>query len=107
MGSHVDVRENVGEGETPVTRLDDAVERATFIKMDLEGFETRALKGAARLVRECLPRLAITGYHYADDLLDIVQTIHGLRPDYCFRLRHHSNYYYDSILYATSGEALH
>lgn len=107
MGSHVDVDADNDGGETPVTRLDDAVEKVTFIKMDLEGFETRALKGAARLVREFAPRLAITGYHYADDLLDIAQTIRGLRADYSFRLRHHSNYYYDSILYAESDGMLH
>ena len=103
MGSHVDDGE--AAGNTPITRLDDAVDKATFIKMDLEGFETRALKGAARLLQECGPRLAITGYHYADDLLDVARTISDLRPDYRFRLRHHSNYYYDSIIYAESDGA--
>ena len=48
-----------------------AIDAATFIKMDLEGFEQRALRGAARLIRECRPRMAITAYHYADDLLDL------------------------------------
>ena len=100
MGSHVD--DGGGDGETPITRLDDAVDEATFIKMDLEGFEARALKGASRLLRECGPRLAITGYHYADDLLDVAHTIRELRQDYRFKLRHHSNYYYDSIIYAES-----
>ena len=105
MGSHVE--DGGGDGETPITRLDDAVDRATIIKMDLEGFEKRALLGAERLLRECAPRLAVTGYHYADDLLEISDTIRAICPQYQFRLRHHSNYYYDSIIYAEPANGLH
>jgi len=36
--------------------------------------------------------MAITGYHYADDLLDLWQLLRELAPDYSLRLRHHSNY---------------
>ena len=68
------------------------VDEVTFIKMDLEGFEQRALKGAARLIRECRPRMAITAYHYSDDLLDLWRLFGELAPDYELRLRHHSNY---------------
>lgn len=100
MGSHVD--EAAGNsGDTPVVRLDDALDEATFIKMDLEGFEQRALRGAERLIRTCRPRMAITAYHYADDLLDLWRTLEDLAPDYELRLRHHSCYYYDTIFYAS------
>ena len=99
MGSHVD--EAAGNsGDTPILRLDDVLDEVTFIKMDLEGFEQRALRGAARLIRECRPRMAITAYHYADDLLDLWRLLEELAPDYELRLRHHSNYYYDTIFYA-------
>jgi FkbM family methyltransferase len=98
MGSHVD--ETSGNGATRITRLDDAIDDATFIKMDLEGFEKRALAGARGLIDACRPRLAITTYHYADDLLDICSTIRSMVPDYVLRLRHHSNYFYDTIVYA-------
>ncbi len=99
MGSHVD--EKLGNsGNTRITRLDDALDGVTFIKMDLEGFEQRALVGAERLIRSCRPRMAITGYHYADDLLNIWNLLKDLAPGYSLRLRHHSSYYYDSILYA-------
>lgn len=99
MGSHVD-EAGGNSGDTPVTRLDDALEEVSFIKMDLEGFEQRALRGAARLIRECRPRMAITGYHFADDLLDLWKLLGELAPDYTLRLRHHSTFYYDSIIYA-------
>lgn len=103
MGSHVD--ETAGNsGDTPVVRLDDAMDEVTFIKMDLEGFEQRALRGAERLLRECRPRMAITAYHYADDLLDLWRLFGELAPDYELRLRHHSSYYYDTIFYAAPNE---
>lgn len=104
MGSHVD--EAAGNsGDTPIVRLDDVLDAVTFIKMDLEGFEQRALRGAARLISECHPRMAITAYHYADDLLDLWRLFEELAPDYEIRLRHHSSYYYDTIFYASPRES--
>ncbi|MEO8487071.1 MAG: FkbM family methyltransferase [Betaproteobacteria bacterium] len=103
MGSHVD--EAAGNiGDTPIVRLDDVMDEVTFVKMDLEGFEQKALRGAARLIRECRPRMAITAYHYADDLLDLWKLFGELAPDYELRLRHHSSYYYDTIFYAAPAE---
>jgi FkbM family methyltransferase len=90
-----------GSQSCETVRLDDELEALTFLKMDIEGFESRALKGASRLIKECSPRMAITAYHYPYDLLDIVDTIDSLREGYVMRLRHHYNYYYDTILYAS------
>ena len=100
MGSHVD--ETTGsDANTTVVRLDDVLDEVSFIKMDLEGFEQRALRGATRLIAEFRPRMAITAYHYADDLLDVWQLLSEVAPDYELRLRHHSSYYYDTIFYAS------
>lgn len=97
MGSRLDANGNV---QVQASTLDDEVSHATFIKMDVEGHEVKILQGASRLIAESKPRLAITGYHFADDLLDIVQLLLKIEPAYRLRLRHHSFYYYDTILYA-------
>ncbi len=44
--------------------------------------------------------MAITGYHYADDLLNIAQLVHEIEPRYRLRMRHHSFWYYDTVSYA-------
>ena len=98
MGSSV---VETGMSTIQCVTIDEMVENASFIKLDVEGFEARALKGAGRLLSKQRPRLAVASYHYATDLLDIAQTIDDLAPDYSFYLRHHFGYFYDTILYAT------
>lgn len=56
----------------PVMPLDDIVEelgldRVDWIKMDIEGAEQRALKGAARTLARFKPNLAVCTYHRQDD----------------------------------------
>lgn len=90
------------------TRLDDELEKLTLLKLDIEGFEARALEGASHLIRTQRPRMAICVYHYAQDLLDIVKQLDTLTDGYHLRLRQHSpGHYYDLVLYASpvSGSA--
>lgn len=101
MGSRLDFS---GNTQIQASTLDDEVEHTTFIKMDVEGHEVNILQGAKRLLAESKPKLAITGYHFSDDLLDIVKLIKEVVPEYRLRLRHHSFYYYDTIIYADISE---
>jgi FkbM family methyltransferase len=98
MGSHVS---SSGGVEVPCVKLDDVVEDATFIKMDVEGFEARALRGAAQLIARAKPRMAIASYHYANDLLDVADTLREIVPGHRLHLRHHYSFFYDSIIYAS------
>lgn len=99
MGSYVTPR---GDICISATRLDDELENLTFLKMDIEGFEAKALEGASRLISTQRPRMAICVYHYALDLLDVMTQLDKLVDGYHFRLRQHSCFaYYDLVLYAS------
>ena len=60
-----------------------------FIKMDIEGAEMSALRGAAATILRYKPKLAICTYHKLEDKWTILSYIRSLRPDYQFDLRHH------------------
>ena len=88
----------------PVTALDYSIpndERVTFIKMDIEGSEAEAIKGAKRIISEQKPKLAICLYHKLDDPWVIPSLIMNYNADYKFYLRHYSLLdMLDTVLYA-------
>jgi FkbM family methyltransferase len=47
--------------------LDDVLEHATYIKMDIEGAEIDTLKGAERIITTDHPNLAASLYHTPED----------------------------------------
>ena len=68
---------------------EQGIARIDFIKMDIEGSELDALRGAAQSIRKYKPRLAICTYHKLQDMWKIPLYIKKLRPDYEFAFRHH------------------
>ena len=62
-------------------------EKIKFIKMDIEGAELTALKGAAETIKTFKPTLAICAYHKAEDLITLPQFIKSLNLNYKFYLR--------------------
>lgn len=74
--------------------------KATFIKMDIEGAELRALHGCRNTIVEHRPKLAICVYHKPNDIVEIPLYIHDIAPDYRFYLRHHSRRQFETVLYA-------
>ncbi len=75
-------------------------ERITFIKMDIEGAERDALKGAEQIIKAQKPKLAISIYHKPDDIVAIPSLILEMRMDYKFYIRHYSLLTNETILYA-------
>ena len=88
-GQFVDPHETHGGKieQLPVTTIDALVAqlkltRLDFIKMDIEGSEPYALKGAAETLRRFKPRLAIGTYHRPGDLEGIHQIVMKTNPGY-------------------------
>ncbi len=91
----------VGGGETvQMTTLDLAIaDPVSFIKMDLEGWELRALAGCERHIRQDRPKLAIAVYHRASDFRDIWRYVRALHPDYRVFLRHYTQGWSETVMY--------
>lgn len=91
-----------GSLEVEVDSLDHLLPDAeiSFIKMDVEGAEMEALRGAANTIKKNTPKLAISVYHNRNDIFEIPLFIHQLHPGYRFYLRHHSTTFSETVLFA-------
>jgi len=83
------VIENQGAGRTEilVTTIDKLVRelglpRVTYIKMDIEGAEREALKGAVDTLRRYRPRLMLDSYHRPDDMQVLPGILRSVHADY-------------------------
>lgn len=86
-----------------VVSLDEALsgQNATFLKLDIEGAELSALKGAQALIRRQTPKIAVCVYHRTDDLWRIPLYLKALVPAYRFALRHHADFFVsETVCYA-------
>lgn len=94
-------RENIFV-EVPVDSLDHLLgdERVTYIKMDIEGAELNALKGGANIIEKYKPKLAISLYHKAEDIYEIPLYLKSLVPEYKFYIRHYTDLWEETVLYA-------
>ncbi|MDR7813502.1 FkbM family methyltransferase [Lacrimispora sp.] len=92
--------DDIGE-EVKVTSVDYALdgEKATFIKMDIEGAEYEALKGCRNTIQKYKPKLAICIYHKLTDIFEIPALILEYCPEYKFYLRHYSPFHVETVLY--------
>jgi FkbM family methyltransferase len=79
-----------------------AIPRVDFIKMDIEGFELRALRGAWRTLHVYKPRLAISLYHSPSDFVTIPGFLTDLGLGYRLYLDHHTIHSEETVLYAVA-----
>ncbi len=75
--------------------------KITLIKMDIEGYEPEALRGAKQIITEQKPKMAVCLYHRLEDFWQIPQYLKKLNPDYKLYIRHHSPVVWDSVLYVS------
>lgn len=82
-------------------KIDDSVEeKVTFIKLDVEGAEYQALKGAENQIKQNRPKLAVCVYHKPGDIIEIPRLILEMNPKYRLYLRHYSLNEWETVLYA-------
>jgi FkbM family methyltransferase len=81
---------------------DGSIPKVDFVKMDIEGFELAALKGAEQTLRRFRPKLAISIYHNWEDYWTILKYVDGLKLDYRFYLENYTLSDGETILYASS-----
>lgn len=90
-----------GNSLVSILKIDDVLngERATFIKMDIEGGELEALKGAEKTIKICRPKLAISIYHKKEDIFEIPLYLLSLHEDYKIIFRHYTFQNSDTVMY--------
>lgn len=77
-------------GELEVTSLDDDInEKITILKMDIEGSELKALKGAENHIIKDKPKLLLSVYHGYEELLTLWEYLEKLNLSYHYYLRYY------------------
>lgn len=76
------------------------IEKVDFIKLDVEGSEKSALKGAVNTIRKFRPKLAICAYHKQEDLIVLPQLIKKIVPEYKLYLDHNTINQTETVIYA-------
>ena len=93
-----------GNIEIEVVGLDDFLreEKITFIKMDPGGnVIPEAVHGAARIIAQHKPKLALGAYHALESIFEIPLLVRKICPDYKLYLRHNTYHLCDTDLFAT------
>lgn len=98
-----------GPCETVQTTTVDALARKhgvkiRFIKLDIEGAELPALRGAEQVLRRDLPTLAVAVYHRPQDFWEIREWLASLGLGYRFWLRHFTVHAEETVLFAAVGD---
>jgi len=83
-------KEHAPSVHVPLTTIDKIVgelklPRVDFIKMDIEGAEKPAIKGASDTIRRFRPRMSLSSEHFADDYTTIPALVKSIEPRYRYR----------------------
>lgn len=102
MRANIRVCENE-KNEVCVRKIDsmygDIFKRVDFIKMDIEGEEVNALKGAKNTITACKPRMVISVYHETKHLWEIPLLIKEIVPEYKIYMGHQPNVSFEPEVY--------
>jgi FkbM family methyltransferase len=91
---------NEGGSFIETVALDDVVNgHVDFIKLDIEGAEINALKGARQIIIRDKPALAVCVYHKQTDFVKIPELVLGYNPAYRIYLRHYTQGVFETVMY--------
>lgn len=98
------LRSDFDDTQCQTISIDDTVKmlslpRVDFIKMDIEGAEIHALRGAENTLRQFHPKVAISLYHSLEDFKTIPRYLDSLGLQYKFYLDHHTIYENETVLF--------
>ena len=82
------------------------IEDVSLIKMDIEGSELEALKGAVNTIINNRPILAISIYHSIREHIEIPLFLFRILNEYSYELKHHSHRVAETIIYCFPNEKL-
>ncbi|CAN5311703.1 hypothetical protein BH10BAC4_BH10BAC4_13930 [soil metagenome] len=105
-GSRIETKSFNGQtGSTTTVSIDDfvlaqKVEKVDYIKMDIEGAEPMALRGAIETIKKFKPTLAISIYHSMEDFINIPRWILELNLDYEIFIGHYTIHAEETICFA-------
>jgi FkbM family methyltransferase len=110
-GPSARVDEHGSNSSTSTITIDDFVrqkniDRLDFIKMDIEGAEYAALRGAEESLQKFRPKLAISAYHSLDDLHRLLLYLNRLDLGYAFALDHYTIHNEETVLFATAPKVM-
>lgn len=89
-----------GNYEVEIKTLDSiGIDRATYIKMDVEGHEKEIIHGARQVLAKDCPKLAICVYHQGDDLWQVPKLVLSIQPNYRLYLRHYTEGIDETVMY--------
>ena len=100
---------SVHEQQVPVCSVDHLIKSKTidkidFIKLDIEGAELSALRGARDSIRNFKPKLAISLYHRPNDLFEIISFVKEEFPFYACCIDHYTIHQEETVLYCANLE---
>lgn len=101
-----DTKSKIVENQTDcyinVTSIDSYFKNNSinYIKMDIEGAELNALKGAIEVIKRDRPVLAISIYHNLEHFYEIPNYLMKHLENYRYYIRHHSIILSETVLYA-------
>lgn len=61
----------------------------SYIKIDVEGCESKAISGAKNTITEYKPKMLVSAYHRAEDIFSLPLEVAQIRKDYKLAIRHY------------------